>query len=256
MGIRVHKFLGYGLDDVKCNHAEQPRDPRINNDSPLLTYQGDELDKYEKWLKGRYGDMEKVVKDDPAALRDIPLLDRWYFRDIAHPNSRRDKRSQITDCIAFDSEFGLENVLVLQPVACTDWERYDDMIDYTVESYLFDRPENYVTPRLDRLKHGLYPFNGSYMDSRDGRRLPDVVMDWVRTVSHVLTGVDAAEAVKYGPVLDDYAVELGFEDQPDAMKHIAPVVPGEILELAEYAELFTDPSVAWQLRPMLYTWWS
>ena len=55
---------------------------------------------------------------------------------------------------------------------------------------------------------------------------------------------------------DELAQQLGFEDRADFRTHTAPIIPEPIVHLCRYGEMFTDDSVIWQLRPMLYTFWN
>jgi hypothetical protein len=232
MGIRVTKFLGYGLTDVAHDDNDRLVDSRINRDSCLLNWEPPSIDEFEAWLK-----------DNSCADAS---LDRWYLRDRRRgeqPARRRERH--LDDCLAYNPEFGLGNVLVLQPLAMHDWTRYDDPIDWVEESYLSDPPQ---ANRAQVLRYGLYPYMAQYMDSRTGERLPnDQTMTWVRSLTSDFYDL-------YDQ--DEMARGLGFDDHAQALELIAPNVPAEIRDIARFCELFTIDDVWKQLRPMLYVYWA
>jgi hypothetical protein len=161
MGIRVHKFLGYGLTDLTPGYRS---DPRVNWDSPLLPT-GDEsptAGDYWTWLEARRG----AVGDKFSFSLDWALL--------RHDEKRRG--ADLYGCAVYEHEYGLKEVLALRPVTKDDWARFDDDLDYMEETYPWR--EDSQQHRVQVYEHGPFPFNGSYMDKRDGRRLPDVVFPW------------------------------------------------------------------------------
>jgi len=245
MGIRIHKFMGYGLTDVK-SRKYRIADGRINRNCVLLDdyeaqYKTEYRDEYLAWLRKQN---EKRKNDED--YRRINMLDAWFDKK----NKYESKRT-MGDCIAYQNEYGLKNVLVLQPLACHDWYRHDDAIDYVTATYL-EGPEQ-TGNKVDVLDHGIYPFNGSYMDSRDGNRLDDRIMPWIRIYHYYKD--DPEKLDDMAPVLDQYAQAVGFNDSLEAALHVAPQVPTEIQDLCEFTQIFKKPETVLQLRPMLYTYW-
>jgi hypothetical protein len=75
------------------------------------------------------------------------------------PNGGTLKKKTVLDLVAYDSEMGVENAIVLIPIAyALEWRRYDDAIDYHEEvgNALID--SEHSTTRLVDLKCYLYPF--------------------------------------------------------------------------------------------------
>jgi hypothetical protein len=165
----------------------------------------------------------------------------------------------LQDCFAFGTaDGGLPEVLAIQPFSCERWYRFDDAIDWITESYLIPGEGVRVPFRKDQVSHaavlpdGPHPFNGAFMDARDGRRLPDkLVIPWL------WAGRDKAVpgSEHMHRALEAFACEMGFASQEEAKANVAPEVPEEIRHLAEFAGLFTGPEVWLQLRPLLYTYW-
>jgi len=230
MGIRVHKYIGYGLADLDAT-GEEVRDGRVNADY---------------LLRGMYDDTrsaaayEVAVDAYNAGMEDPRARVHTFALDKTTPNW------EPMDSICWRAEYGDPRVLLLAPPGYSDWRRYDDTIDWIEETYFADPPQG---NRVKILPHGIYPFSGLYMDSRTGERLTDV-MDWVRFRSSVREGGDVPT-----DLLDETAQAAGYADDAEAGEYVVPWVPTEITFLAKFLGVFTDDAVALQLRPMLYTWW-
>lgn len=229
MSTRLHKFLGYGLK-MQLDDADEIADPRINTSSAVFEYevQGD-AQTYSRWL-GENGHSKS--------------LDRWFAADAEmlekHP------RRWIEDCYAWSPEGELPDVLVFQPLSMPDWSRYDDVIDAIIEGLAAgDEP---FGDHLEQLKHNIYPWSGSYMDTVSGERLDDKVMPWVRSCNDTKIYTDGDR--------EEYAQALGYKDHAEALQRVAPLVPDEIRDLVRYLDVFADEDAWKDLRPMLFTYWS
>jgi len=224
--------MGYGLADLE-HEGWRLTDPRINPDSPLVdkSIEVSAVD-YAAWLR-----RQRRVR--------IMQLDEWYLRE------HDPEKTWITDASAYSPEHGLPNVLVIRPLAMQGprgWERYDDPIDVVEETCVRkpvtnDLPTNYVKTFED----GFYPFAGLFMNARNGKRLDDKVIYWLR--ARETEGIPQE-------VRETLAKEMGFRSHAEAEKHVAPLVPEEVRDLVTYAKLFTHPNGWRQLRPMIYTYWA
>ena len=47
-----------------------------------------------------------------------------------------------------------------------------------------------------------------------------------------------------------------FTTPEEICDYLVPHVPDDVREVAEFLEVFTNPAVAWGLRPMIFTWWA
>ena len=238
MGIRLHKFLGYGLTDVKTEGYEIT-DDRLNKESWVFTYEEDPtLDDYFQWLDTR---PYQVTLDTLSKN----MLDEM---ELKHRRPR--------DAFAWEPEFGLPNVLAIQPVTAAKWSRHDDTIDYTEEVWLRDRD---CEPRVEVVAGGLWPHLG-YMDKRTGKLLDDrSIIPWVRFRNRKRGGG------KYGPeedtervahVEDELARMAGLADNQDALENVIPMVPQEIRDIIQFSKVFTSEDIWTQLRPILYVYWA
>lgn len=237
MGIRVHKTLGYGLNDVKTDEDADWHitDERINLDAAPFK-SGKEypsIQEYREWLEAgrKTGDIETDLElsflREPEPGDPDPTLDYT---------------------VTHQGEFGLPNVLLLTPATYRrTWSRLDDAIDYIEETYLRKDVKEPCENRADVLRHGIYPFVG-YMDKRTGEKLDDKIFNWIRATN-------ASEALEEWE-LNLVAKACGFNTSLEAWENVAPIVPRDITNLANYLELFTSPDVLLELRPILYTYWS
>ncbi len=230
MGIRVHKMCGYALTDVVED------DPRINWESRVFKYdmEGEAaLESYLRFVQGKEG----------------VSLDGMMVRERRKNGKKLPEVQQAFEWGTGDG--GLESVLCIRPVMSEDWYRHDDTIDWLEETYGGRNQED----RVELLPHGIFPYSGTYMDSRVGDRLPGDVMDWIR----IWTNLDDAgktELVSKGEhVLDEMCERFGMTHQ-QAERYVVPFVPDDIRWLAEWAEVFTGPDVWRQLRPVVYAWWA
>lgn len=229
MGIRVNRFLGYGLTDVQHEKYEIT-DDRINTSSWLLDFEPPPNGAYLTWLSQR-----------PEASGYS--IDRWYLRDTPEQKQR-----DLCSCIAYSPEYGLPNVLALQPLAMTNWARHDDSIDYVQETWLRPQRKRQLN-HVEEIPGCLYPWEGAYMDAQTGERLPQDILEWVR-----LRNDRPFPRREEG--LEVLAQHFGFADHAEATARVVPVIPEEVRDLLEFSQLFSDDKAWRQLRPLLYTYWS
>ena len=240
MGMTLQKFMGYGLKDLRFVD-DQLDDPRLNLDSPIFECTAPDLKDYAEWLQAN-SCCERIGKE-----QTLFSLDLTYIHDGEEQDQDQGQR-YLDDCYTWSGEdYGLREVLLLQPLSGRDWSRRDDSIDYMTETCLGSQSFDTIS-RIEDLKHGIYPWNGMYMDSRSGEILPSQVMHWVRACN--------AEEQSSGSEMDLLAKGIGFTDHAEAQAVIAPTVPEEVRDLASFFELFPSPDTWKELRPMIYTFWA
>jgi hypothetical protein len=238
VGIRVHKVLGYGLTDVKTRKWKIA-DGRINSKSPLFDYDTEAtFDNYIDWLKEKYSTDESRT----ASFN----MDMWYVREREEEGFDWYKKTgAFTFCdLIHRGENTMKNVLLIRPLAASDWSRYDDPIDWIEETY--DR-EDGQSNWYKTLSDGIFPYSGTYMNAHTGEGVKDG-MELHRCFTW--EGWDKLYNV------DALVKACGFADVDDARQNLVPKVPASIRDLCEWGKLFTRDDVWRQLRPMLYTYWS
>lgn len=235
MGMRIHKILGYGLDDVQ-HEGGRITDPRINVSGHLLMAPDQVGPEYRAHLE-KLRDAEREHSDAWFDIEtEIQLL--------------RATPGRLDWPVTWECEYGRQDVLLIRPMAFGKWSRYDDPIDYAEECALHEDP---TAPRVVPLPQGIWPFESLYMDSRDGRRL-DGTVKWV--FDRLMHGKTDGPTPEQRRAVDHLAHRLGFDDADQARTCIVPWVPGDVRRIASWGSLFTEPDVWLKLRPMLYVYWS
>jgi hypothetical protein len=237
----ITKMLGWGLTDVTTN-GSTITDPRLNMTSRYFTDPySDTPSEYAQYLRGVGGDSNREAASIESLIRHdaVPRKTKTMMRP--------------SEAVVHRNEYGLPNVLCIRPVTFTDWNRRGDIIDWTEETYL--RPwEERQGNRVERFEHPIYPFDGSYMDTATGARLPmGTVMSWWRAYNATR---DPRSTASRAGESDELAQDLGYRDTAHAAASVAPVVPQEVRDVTRFLELFTDDTVWRQLRPMRYLYWS
>ncbi len=241
MGTRINKVLGYGLTDVKTTgkYDDMIDDPRINPKGYYALY-GEREETFTDEGFDAYLDAHKEHPDDIE--NDLSVL--RHLREREEAERKHNSRLKISNRLIYDSEFGMPNVMVFQPpVFGSDWSHYDDVIDYyDPQQRTKDGGSGVGYTMIDR---ALYPFE-SFCDHREN---PPALLkgnDW-----HWY--IDA----KNSPNMVEYALkELGFETEEEMHQNINPMIPKELIALLKYCKVFTKDEYIYQLRPMIYWWWS
>jgi hypothetical protein len=89
-----------------------------------------------------------------------------------------------------------------------------------------------------------------YMDTETFERVKwDIIGEWIRAVND-----NSTEWIEF--FASEVCKELGLGDigSEALKKRIAPMPPKEIIDLAKFGSLFTDPNTVFELRPMLATY--
>ena len=240
MGIRISKVLGYGLTDLKTEgkYNEIISDPRINPNG----YFGNSVDKEEKFTDDGFDAYLDAHKEDPDEVEnDLSIL--RHLRDVEKEKGR-EYRNQFFYRLIYVVEGGLPNVMVFQPpIFGNDWSRYDDTIDYyDPATQATDGGCGVDFVMLDR---ALYPFE-SFWDTRENppKRLTGDDYHWY---------TDRRWSEKMAKLASE---NLGFKSVEEMNQCIQPVVPKELIALLKYFKVFTKDEYIYQLRPMIYWYWS
>lgn len=237
MGVRLFKKLGWGLTGLECDKDGALTDSRINADA-LKRGQEDAAVEYLMHLEG----LRSAEEEHSDAWFDLTM-------SIEMIKAALEEEECLPWPVTRSSESGRRDLLLVQPVGFTDWTRYGDRIDQAEENAL--HPDEYY--RIVPMPHGIYPFEGLYMDSRNGRHLDRTA---TRMIGRLLEKQKTEEDQKYRAVADKLAKTLGFDDAEQAQRCIAPIVPSDIQHVCSWLNLFNEPDAWLQLRPMLYIYWS
>lgn len=244
MGIRIRKQIGYALTDV----SSVEEDSRLNADSILLNWEkfSDAFDSSDDALK----DYLRFIQVND--LCDIGESTSQYEAILEKGRSR-----SIEDCVVHFSEYQeTRRIMLFIPyLYLKEWSRYDDMLDY-VEASLKPDPTEVV---VEELKGGIYPYSGSYVDKRTGKtpggRFGSYkIMDLIRYVNDCKDkGIKpSTNEVRFVETLK----ELNLSSFEEFQEFIVPEVPQGIINVIKWGKVFTDEKYIYDLKPILYTYWS
>lgn len=232
MGIRIHKRIGYGLNDVEAEELSIT-DSRFNPNGYFMLDCEEQEEKYS--IEGFIKYLEEAHEKEKDSLGYSMIT--FELMGIKESKKIRD----IFDMVRWDGEFGLPNVVLFQNHS-KDWSRFDDIIDYCE----CDSQENSVK----LLKQGIYPYMG-WMNSDTGEtkfKVDDKTYEYLHVRQDINFGFNHYDL--------DKLLQMGFSSIEEADKKVVPVVPEFIMYLCKYLEVFKDDKTIYQLRPMLYTYWS
>lgn len=245
MGIRLHKKLGWALTGLERDEHGRLTDPRVSLDG-ASRYVEDFAPLYLEYLEA----LRDAERRDGS---DMEQSEAWFdvMMSIEMVKAAREKDGVLDWPVTCRSDAGLRDLLLIQPVGYSGWSRYGDHIDQQEEAMLYPGIEPRVVPML----YGIYPFEGLYMDSRDGRKLDSTAK---RLVDRLLKAAEKDDDKREDRLqaADHMAKSMGFENAGHAQEHVAPVVPPDIRYVISWLNLFNGPDVWLQLRPVLYVYWS
>lgn len=245
MGIRIHKMLGYALTDVVDG------DPRINWDSKIFQYHSEGREVLEEFLEFS----DRISKPYSLSGIDKSMITSQLAAIDAGEKIPWNEKYDVQNSFAWGtSDGGLNNVFCIKPVTCADWYRFDDIMDYVEENYIHS--PGGVQDRVNVIPHGHYPYSGIYMDKRTGERIKGYDINaWVRAWTN-LPAKEQKKIMKTDPSLfDDFSSGFGMT-HVEAVENVAPFVPEDVRNVADFMDVFTSPDVWKELRPVIYTWWA
>ena len=242
MGIRIHKCIGYGFDDVETKDFEIT-DSRFNDLDFDRLEDKFNLKEWYEILKIRYAEEQKAFNADDD--KEVPRIIPKTYRDLMFATTsvqdliEKNKRVWVSDLVCHQVEYGCPNVVLFSPINFIHYNRYDDLIDYCEER------GGSMEPKVNVLDFPIYPFE-SYMDKRSGEMISFNGYSW--TKHH--TGKDSVKVPK------EFFKGNTIKTLGEARTNIAPSVPAEVAEFCDYMNIFKDKNTVFSLKPMIYTYWS
>jgi len=242
MGIRIHKYLGYGLVDLNT----EENDSRFNPNGIISLYQESGDDEVFRWSVGGF-----LQHCEEIADRDDNFELKLMLKVINDDTDRF--KTHLTNHIIYDQEDGLPNVILFTPFDSHDWGRYDDIIDY------YDYDGYGVEPVIKVLDRPIYPHIG-YINNETGERADSLLEQ------SIISNRNAYYNLKFDRATDENDVELNHHIMEVMLERLGcelhwtekwnVVIPTPLIEFLRYTEVFTDDSTIWKLQPMIYTFWS
>jgi hypothetical protein len=242
MGIRIHKIIGYGLDDLVTDEkGYYIQDPRVNPEGIIIRSLENNEFSLDAYLEHLESQNDTYLNIDRSFFKTVSDKDKWKYNPYYS--------------FHWNGEYGIPNVICFCPITHSDWSRYDDIIDYVEATYI-ETPAQQNQYKI--LAHGIYPWDGIFMDARTGKTLPRqavVVRRMMKTIEKLREENSDKDIEVPGLVMEGVR-EIGFSSYEEARDYMAPIIPESIIDLLKWGKAFTDESVVRQLRPMMYTYWS
>jgi len=270
MGVRVHKVIGYGLTDVEFDESTNRLvDPRINKRGLIGLYDRD-YDLAVKsftdkgWRKFLVRKLRETKKRKRASweLKSYLACERQIRKHIEKQYPDRDEWGPLNS-VVLEPEYGPKDLLLVPPEMMYGrrdrWYRDDDTIDWVEETM-----EHEQLPRLKVYRWRTLPPYDRWIDDRTGRRVsakgqwpdPRTFAEVCSRDSHWAPKGTAKDKRAMRRRYNKDAVALGFDNLTDARRHMIPEIPTSLRMFCEFARIFTKRSTIFQLRPMLYVYWS
>ena len=249
MGIRIHKTMGYGLNNIVTDKKGKVIDPRINIDffqSEEYWEKYDDIEGFINYLKENKEKCEKILNEiEPPKFPERGNDDihraniNWILRFW---EEEKDKKRINSYPITYDSEFGDGQILLFSSIEEPEWRRHDDIIDY----YEAKNCDICIKDLTD--KCGIYPYLGvnhipgspkfgeeGYPNYLDPSKYNMKIGEWDKNTL---------------PTIRDPKVLEYFK------KYYRPVIPAAIVLFAYWIGIFKYFNETIQeFRPMIYTYW-
>lgn len=251
MGIRIKKMLGYGLTDIKYDTENwEFIDDRINSLGYLCADYEDQEDtwNHKGWIKY----IEGLIKKD-----NDDKIDLWLTKTMFY-DSKELKHWEPYDSVVHDGEFGDDKILLIIPPCHSygrndGWIRYDNIIDYH-EEYATNKDAG--EPRHKFIDGGIFPYQSFYMNKKTGESLGREGHHFRYDYRWLKDTVDLSLVHHMWQYMDKLAKKIGFEGYLDAEENIVPIVSDEVKYFCKWLNLFNDDSTIYELKPLLYVYWS
>ena len=226
MGIRIHKILGFGLNDVAVNEATSSiNDKRLNFENDPWYNSIDVRAFYQWWVDNEEDKHNKFYAE-------------MYLKNLEEGHID----TSVERFGFYEDEGGLSNVLVfIAPSVANEWFRYDDAIDYYEA-----RPD--LEPTVQIINRTIFPW--------------DTYWDITTIPPKKLDGTQFQTFVSYTQSLEDenfkianMFAEMLIEERINIDK-VRPSIPPEIVALVKYIKIFKEDKYIYEMKPMIYTYWS
>jgi len=252
MGIRIHKAIGYGLNDLQ-NGFE---DPRLNNDWIEEVYESD-FEDFKKFLESK----DKCIE----ILKDVFLDEqsKWHYGDIElFLNSMNRMRRQPfpSDFLDFDGEVN-DNWILFYPAGNIsggifgEWKRFDDTIDYYENRVYKKELDSIIIDLSEYGTLGIYPYNhGMYLKPGKENKLGKFKSLLSEHNKNYLEGQ------YYNMLVGDWDIKQDPRADEETVKHLRedwhPLIPTSIKLFIYYFKIFKDTNTVYDLKPLLCQWWA
>lgn len=273
MGIRLHKMIGYGIADLKCQKPKSKYghataiDPRINWEAfySRLDREDANLADFIIWMKAHKEEILALEKREHIGRKFDDWGFKWALKGLEEQTKKPWQRNfDVLNCVVHAEEYGLARVcLFIPPEEYHSWCRYDDIMDWVDETA--DRKQRNWVKQIPGC--GIYPYCARMIRFREPS---ESLIQGEPDPLQFETGMDTFDEL--GPtslVPASYSMLIGTwskKNKPLAsgklLEHIKndfrPVVPISVLALILWLgkECIPEPEkFIDNLRPLRYCYW-
>jgi len=250
MGIRIHKIMGYGFDDLAlAENGWELNDPRINNSALDKLYDEEtQISNYVDWIQETYLTGEpKIEHERPVDITDTDLLHIRNLDKKAQKSILKEYAGRYMvvrpDC---DDRGWTAGTIVFTPLWMDDWQRGDDAIDYAEHQQAVIDSGRFINGQVQNLTYGQFPYSASYFNLKTKKP----IMGSSYSDAQLFAGRGDMD------IADVLVKKDGFDNFADAQKNIAPTVPLTIKHFTDWLGVFNNPETYLHLKPMVVTYWS
>lgn len=245
MGIRVHKIIGYGFDDVQVDkyNVVDPRFKPCVNDHEMIY---EKSDAFPEWIVENAEQAAYILH----TIYKVPIKDAKFdlsiMSQLMKVRIKEGRKYRTNSLFIHHTEYGIPEVMMFVPIDSPDWYRYDDIIDWIEESEEHNQ-ENRVTNLFEETSScGIYPytmmmlnpFRKNLTQSKRNRMEPSTY--------NMATGRWNGDME---PMAKDEKILKHFQED------WVPQIPGAIMAFIAYLDILKKPETLYELRPLLYVYW-
>jgi len=243
MGVRPNKVIGYGLTNLKVKDYKVI-DSRINKEGIIFNWEKYEQESITQYLQNIKCDVEDN-------------LDQYLNYSMVKHALNENPDLEPADCIICNTEYGLDNILVIVPPGHADkWVRHDNTLDWYQETYPYNNAFESQKNRVQTLNNGIFPYSEMYMDKRTNHEFSSrEEMDSIILIIRLIT-YSQSTLKEESPALSKLVNKLGFNNLEEYQENVVPIIPDCVQTFCEYYKIFNDPETVYELRPMIYTYWA
>lgn len=259
MGLRIHKALGWGIDNVTVDGNDGDNykviDARFNPSSVVFSYENHDHFTDEAYLahieevKGE-ATIESILKDTEGLF-----ISKFMVEEMIKSSLPAQHQHMVLDGMIHQPlGNGKSVVLIVPPGHLDKWSHNDSPVDY-YESVADSVFGGSFAPTVKKLSVTPYPYSG-VMDANTGEKLDGSATRAFFKITDAYRRASEDDLKGLSELTLAVAQKLGFGSVDDAITNIVPYVPGDVRDLAVWTDLFADESAWKDLRPMVITYWA
>lgn len=245
MGIRVHKIIGYGFDDVQTKDYDivDPRFKSSINDHEAIY---EKCEAFPEWIMENVDQAAYILH----AIYKMPIADIKFdlslMAQLMRARIKEGRKYKTHTLFTHQSEFGIPEVMMFVPIDSPGWYRYDDIIDWMEETKAHNQENRIINLFEETNSCGIYPYT-------------------MMMLNPFRENLTQSKRNRMEPSTYNMATGRWDEGMPpqakneEILKHFRedwiPQIPGAIMAFIAYLDILENPQTLYELKPLLYVYW-